>query len=280
MIKKPNFLYIGPDKTGSSWLFELLRSHPECFVPACKDIYFFDRHYSRGLDWYLSFFKNARASAKAIGELSHDYLFSEDAANRIAHDLPQVKLITSLRHPIERTYSHYLYMVRSGQTRLTFEEALILHPELIKNSMYYSHLSKYLELFPAYRIKVLWFDDLQTSPRKFAKECLEFLGIGEHPNFDYSKRIRQASVSRNYLLARLAKAGANSARELRLERLVGFIKHSRISSILYRPYAENEKPRMNKTTALRLLDLFSDDISRLECLVQADLLRWKRVDRP
>ena len=83
---KPNFLFIGPDKTGSSWLYQILRGHPECHVPELKDIYFFDRFYARGLDWYLSLFDSAAPGARAVGELSHDYLFSPAAAERIAKE--------------------------------------------------------------------------------------------------------------------------------------------------------------------------------------------------
>ena len=46
---KPNFIYIGPDKAGSSWLHEVLISHDGIFMPPAKDLYFFDRYYDRGL---------------------------------------------------------------------------------------------------------------------------------------------------------------------------------------------------------------------------------------
>ena len=158
---RPNFLYIGPDKSGSTWLFHVLSRHPECYVPAAKDIYFFDRYYDRGLEWYLSFFKDAPPKAKAIGELSHDYLFSAQAASRIARDLPCVRLVTNLRNPVERTFSHYLYLVRSGKTNQSFEIALEQFPELIDNSLYAKHLSAYFREFRRANIRVLFFDRLQ-----------------------------------------------------------------------------------------------------------------------
>lgn len=37
---KPNFIFIGPDKSGSSWLYNIFKAHPEIFVPEIKDIYF------------------------------------------------------------------------------------------------------------------------------------------------------------------------------------------------------------------------------------------------
>ncbi len=55
----PNFMYIGPDKAGSSWLHEVLLIHPQVYMPVAKDLYFFDRYYDRGMSWYLSQFEGA-----------------------------------------------------------------------------------------------------------------------------------------------------------------------------------------------------------------------------
>src|SRR5262245_51708602 len=96
-MHRPDFLFIGPDKCGSSWLFEVLRQHPLCFVPPAKDLYFFDRYYARGWAWYERHFAAAPTGCRARGELSHDYLFSPLAAERIAASLPEVRLLTILR---------------------------------------------------------------------------------------------------------------------------------------------------------------------------------------
>lgn len=274
-MKQPDFLFIGPDKTGSSWLYELLRRHPQCFVPKCKDIYFFDRHYRRGMDWYGSFFGDAPAGAKAVGELSHDYLFSEKAAERIWRELPQVRLIASLRNPAERTFSHYLYMIRSGRTRLPFDAALQEFPELIDNSLYHKHLSRYFERFDAAQIKVLWFDDLKDNPRRFGEECLDFLGLDRSHDFDYRTKVREASSPRSYWLAKALKMGADFARAMRMEQLVGAVKHGPLARALYRPYREGEKPVLSAAARARLEGIFADDIAQLERLLNVDLGHWQ-----
>ena len=40
MPRLPNFIYIGPDKAGSSWLHEVLIRHEQVFMPDAKDLYF------------------------------------------------------------------------------------------------------------------------------------------------------------------------------------------------------------------------------------------------
>ena len=190
----PDFLYIGPDKSGSSWLFEVLRQHPRCFVPPAKDLYFFDRHYSRGMDWYLRHFGVAPAGCTHCGELSHDYLFSAEAAARIARDLPAARLITILREPAERTFSHYLYLLRSGRTRLAFPEALDAFPELIRNSLYGQHLTAWLRVVDRSRLGVFFFDQLQSAPEALGAGILDFIGLPAEAGIDFHKRVLPAAA--------------------------------------------------------------------------------------
>ena len=74
MSGKPNFIYIGPDKAGSSWLHEVLLRHPQVFLSPAKDLYFFDRYYDRGIAWYLRQFDDAGPEHVVVGEVCQDYL--------------------------------------------------------------------------------------------------------------------------------------------------------------------------------------------------------------
>lgn len=270
----PNFLFIGPDKTGSSWMYEILKQHPNSYVPQCKDIYFFDRYYARGFDWYLSFFKEAGAQHLAVGELSHDYLFSRVAAERIKQDLPDVKLLTCLRHPVERTFSHYLFMIRSGRTRVPFHQALDDFPELINNSLYYKHLSQYFHLFKKEQIKVLFFQDLKSDSVQFARQFLDFLELPFVPDINYSQEVLAASRPRLFILARLAKMSANLARDLGFTNAVGRVKQSQWMQLLYKPLAPQEKPQMTAAESNDLLKAFRQDTLLLQDLLQVDLSDW------
>lgn len=270
---KPDFLFVGPDKTGSTWMYEILRRHPECYVPEVKDIYFFDRHYDRGMEWYLSFFADAPASARAVGELCHDYLFSEAAPRRIARDLPGVKILTCLRDPAERSFSHYLYMIRSGRTQLPFRRALDRYPELLENSRYHRHLSRYYDRMPAERIHVLWFRRLKEDARAFARDLFRCLGLTFVEDLPYDQRFLPASRPRFPLLALLMKKGADLARRLGLTRLVGRVKRHPAASALYEPYGE-EKPTLTLAGRRRVVEELRDDVRRLEALLDVELDGW------
>lgn len=270
----PNFLYIGPDKSGSSWLHVLLRSHSKVYVPSFKDIYFFDRYYDRGIDWYAGLFADCPADKQAVGEISHDYLFSPAAARRISEHIHGVRLLTILRDPVDRTFSQYLYFVRSGRTRVPFEEALEQFPELTNNSRYYQHLSVYFELFDREQIGVFWFSDLQRDARGFAESICAFLGIEFEPDLEYAAPVRQASRARSTILARMAKRGANLARGLGLPRLVGAVKHGAAGRWLFEPYKDGERPVINPATAADLRELYKPDVMRLQELLGTSLDSW------
>lgn len=273
-MRDPTFLFIGPDKSGSTWLHEILRGHPQCFVPMSKDLYFFDRYYERGLDWYRSQFRGASNSAVAIGEISHDYLFCKQAAQRIRRHLPGVKLLTCLRDPVDRTMSQYLYMRRNGLTRKPLREALEEFPFLVTNSLYHRHLSVYFDLFPESQIKILLFDDLKTSPRTFAADVFDSLDIDFVESLPYEVKSRPASKPRNVTLARFTKTLAGVARSAGLEDLVGWVKRGPVQRLLYKPYTESERPQPNREDTKLLAEAFGEDLTRLSELVQCELPSW------
>lgn len=67
-MKELDFVFIGSDKAGSTWLFNFLKSHNEVFVPAAKDLYYFDKYYQLGERWYQRQFRLALKGQK-IGEV-------------------------------------------------------------------------------------------------------------------------------------------------------------------------------------------------------------------
>ena len=52
----PDFLIIGAARCGTTSLYEYLVQHPNIVPATGKEVYFFDKKYSKGLNWYRSFF--------------------------------------------------------------------------------------------------------------------------------------------------------------------------------------------------------------------------------
>src|SRR5512143_2401645 len=140
----PDFLIIGPQRTGTTWLHAHLRFHPQIFLSEPKELYFFSslktrdpkRFVSDQLAWYLRFFRDPlwrRAAKTALclwkhrewyrpivrGEATASYAaLDADVIADIAALNPDVKAILMIRNPIERAWSHAKKdLVRNRQRR-------------------------------------------------------------------------------------------------------------------------------------------------------------------
>ena len=126
----PDFLIIGAQKCGTTFLYQLLVQHPYVKPAFAKEVHYFDLNYREGDDWYRSYFplQVPNNNKYITGESSPYYLFHPHAPRRASAVVPDAKLIALLRNPVDRAYSHYQHQVKrvKGERRetLTFEEAI------------------------------------------------------------------------------------------------------------------------------------------------------------
>ncbi len=262
----PNFIYIGPDKAGSSWLHEVLMAHPQVFMPEAKDLYFFDRYYERGLGWYLDQFDGAQESNRVIGEVCQDYLFEPNAPERIRNSLGEPRFMVTLRDPADRAYSSYLYMLKQGQKPGTFQEALRARPELLEHGRYATGLRRYSDVFGPEALYVAVFDDLVAAPQRFVAELLDWLGLDQMSLSEELLAARlPAARARSTNLSRLARAAADVARE-RFDgaNVVGRVKRSaRVQKLLYVPLGD-DRPTMTDADRAAVHQALADEVAQLD----------------
>ena len=119
----PDFLIIGAQKCGTSFLYRFLVEHPHVKSAFVKEVHYFDLNFAKGNHWYRSNFplqvRNTRTYI--TGEASPYYLFHPHAAKRASMVVPGAKLIILLRNPVDRAYSHCQHQVKrvGGETRET-----------------------------------------------------------------------------------------------------------------------------------------------------------------
>lgn len=270
-----DFIFLGPSKTASTWIYEAIRSHPGLFVPVTKDIYFFDKYYDKGIGWYEGFFKGAPAGS-LCGELSHDYFSSRNATRRIHAYNPGIKLICCLRNPFERAYSSYLHLVRVGLFSGSFEAALSELPFIVDEGRYYTNLRHILSLFERESVLVLDFDELEASPDLFARRIFGFLGVDEGfvPEVLHQK-INPARNARSATVARMAKQAALLIRHLGFPNLLGRMKHSRLVNwVVYRPEAD-AAPAESVASPEYLVRLYNAELDKLSRLLNFDYSKWR-----
>ena len=155
MRPDPDFLLIGAKRGGSTSFYYDLITHPQIALlfprpdrlpkaTATKGIHYFDSNYFRGRRWYASHLPSSRVRRQQqhevggrviTGEGSPYYLTHPAAPERVAADLPRVKLIAVLRDPVERAHSHWKERVREGMETLPFPVALEQEPERVGDAV-------------------------------------------------------------------------------------------------------------------------------------------------
>ncbi len=175
----PNFLIIGAEKAATTWLARCLAEHRSIFVPPEKELFFFSTRFERGLDWYASHFRDWSGEAR-VGEATPVYLGHPQAPQRIRTTLGEVQLIVSLRQPVDRAYSAYWHNLRRGRISPDSEFNSCLESdawEIRSRGEYFTHVARYLQVFPRDRLLVLLYDRIQEDSARELRRCLEFLGV-------------------------------------------------------------------------------------------------------
>jgi hypothetical protein len=133
---RPSFIILGAQRAGTTTLYRVLSEHPAVVRPTVsKGIGYFDLRYARGPRWYAGHFPLTRMARRQHGpgaaafESSGYYLFHPLAAERIARDLPDVRVVVMVREPVERAYSAHKHELQRGFETEEFEQAVALEEE-------------------------------------------------------------------------------------------------------------------------------------------------------
>jgi hypothetical protein len=271
----PNFLIIGAAKAGTTSLYHYLRQHPDVFMSAVKEPrYYWQEGVAEGRleifgrEAYERLFDDV-TSQRAVGEATTHYLNSPTAPERIAADLPEVKLIVSLRNPADRAYSSYLGRLQGGEERCGVEEAMKPGSYYVESSRYHASLSRYFESFARDRIKVILFDDLVANPRAVMQELFEFLGVDATFDVDVNATHNRAAVPRWRVANQvLLKTG------LFVHRLLpSAMRNTGITSWIQRLFLRRPEP-LAADLRRQLLEYFRDDIGQTAELIGRPLAHW------
>jgi hypothetical protein len=208
---KPDFVIIGAQRSGTTSLYRYLAQHPQ-MAPTLvsKGVHYFDTEFGRGAGWYrghfpLEAYRRLRGNLRT-GEASPYYLYHPLAPRRIAHELPDVRLVAMLRDPVSRAYSHFQHERQGGFERLpTFEEAIDAEPSRLAgeeermradpgyNSFEHQHhsylargryieqLRRWWELFDKDRILIVRSEDFFANLDGELERVQRFLGLEPRP---------------------------------------------------------------------------------------------------
>jgi hypothetical protein len=184
-----------------------------------------------------------------------------------------MKIIVTVRNPVERALSHFLWLLRNGVAAGSFGEAIANREYgLLERGRYFEKLAPYLELFPTGQIKVLIFEDLRKDANAYGEAFLRFIGVDPKvPAFDSARFQLEASAPRSKLVAQVLKSGATLARRIGRPWWVQAVKESIVPALAYRRLTAEEKPTLSANDRTRLQDYFRQDVGRLSQYIGRDL---------
>jgi Sulfotransferase domain len=174
-------------RCGSTWLYEVLKLHPDIQLSAAKemDFFFMRQMLQHDLDWYEAHFKpnNGTRPRPVRGEISPLYARLKPwQVNRIADLLPNLRIILTLRHPIERIWSQALYEFgyrkRRNVCQITSVEFL-RQVERARNKLssdYCRTIEIWSKAFGREALHIDFFDRLRDDPESYVDGILRHIG--------------------------------------------------------------------------------------------------------
>lgn len=282
----PNFLIIGAPKAGTTSLKYGLADHPDVFMAPDKPVsepHFLSYEDDQWPDWavkdqatYEALFDNA-GNAKAVGEKSTWYLFSEAAPQKAARLLPDVKVIAVLRDPVVRAYSSYRFNLQLGmESSDSFDQAVARETKRIERGcgfdkrymragLYAQQLERWFEAIGRERVLVLIFEDLMDDPAVHLQQSCEFLGIDNVRAVEPSHRNKTQKVRSPKVLRMVNKARSE------LGWLPGPIKRLAVNTVNRMNSSNDPAPEFSPETARVLAEQYREDVAKLSGFIDRDL---------
>jgi hypothetical protein len=295
VMTMPNFLIIGAARSGTTALYRYLKQHPQIYMSAVKEPSFFavpeqepgaipstdekaGRLARRPLEVvritdpevYSALFREVGGEV-AIGEASASYLITPTAPERIKHYLPEVRLIAILRNPVDRAYSaHSLRWLYAGQERAGFGQAI----RDIYWGFYYTHLERYFALFERAQIRIYLYEDFRADPAAVLQDIFQFLGVCDTFAPDLTVHYNVGGLAKNRVWGAVLK-GLGPVASLCRPLVPAAVRPGVVDMFHHlQRRAFVRPPPLESAARAELIDIYREDILKLQDLLQRDLSAW------
>ena len=195
----PDFLVIGAQKAGSTWIYDRLKEHPEVFMPKAVELLYFNKPDYADPKLREAYFENFSGAGgfKRVGEKTPGYFWTTDRTRSTTqppqnfnNNIPasvkdvlgdKVDFIASLRHPVWRAISAFGHHAK--RDRIDPEKPLrdVAHGlGILDIGFYGAHLDAWVSAVGKDRLEVLIFeDDIVDDPINGFRKLCKFLKVDE-----------------------------------------------------------------------------------------------------
>jgi hypothetical protein len=204
-VAGPTFLGIGAQKAGTTWLYGMLRRHPDIGMPEQKELHFWDRHEPEpaAVDRYRDSFAGLRGRAR--GEITPSYaILPIERIAAVHRHLPELRFLFVMRNPIERAWSQArMELARALHRGEAIPErawsqwlmAQLGSAGSLQRGDYAACLRNWFKHYPRDRFLVTVHEENHWSPREFLADCARHLGV----DADFYASLTSASLEETVL---------------------------------------------------------------------------------
>ncbi|WP_251941171.1 sulfotransferase domain-containing protein [Salinibacter ruber] len=270
-----SFVAVGPQRTGTTWLYEMLRCHSQiCMPEAVKETMFFDKRFGRGIEWYTTYFDYGREE-QINGEIAPTYFDVAEVPKRIRKIASDCEIIIGLRHPAERAFSLYLHHLRKGRVPNSFWEAVKEKPRIITAGHYSKHIPRWRSFFEERQIHFVFLSDIKSEPEEVLDQVCRYLKVKPmRPPRQTSEKVNAASMPRSLFFARAVSFLTTMLHALGFHRIVELGKKLGLRKLAYSG-AEEEMPVLRGESRKQLIDEYEEDIEYVERITGRCLTHWR-----
>lgn len=283
------FIGIGMPRAGTTWMSKCLDEHPEICLSHPKETDFFNILIDQGknISDYERFYSHCNAGVPVKGEFSVAYFKSNECLKRIKEAYPDIKILISLRNPMERAFSHYTYRKKKVGMKEDFLTAIKNDTNGVRSmGMYDEVLERVYNIFDPENVLVLIHDDYKIDPEKLIQSIYSFLKVD--PTF-IPKILRMGvntTQNVNFRLPVVQKWQANLrtyikrhsffSRFIPVLKALGLSKlNQKVENLNRDTMGGRKQDGLHEEERNTLYDIYASDIALLEKRLGRDLYIWK-----
>jgi Sulfotransferase domain len=307
----PDFFIVGHHKCGTTALYEMLRSHPDIYMPDVKEPSFFgdprvlnqpSSPLPKTLDEYLSLFAAAEPRQR-VGEATPSYLASDTAARRIDEVQPEARIVAILREPASFLRSFHLQCVENhAEPETDFRRALALEglrregkalprDAVVPEELFYMDRVRYVEqlrryhaVFPREQVLVIIYEDFRRDNEATLRQVLRFLGVDDRTlpeavQANPSVRVRSQLLSQAVRSAYLGRGPAARVGRAAIKKLTPRRLRHRALTATRRRILYGKPSRPDEDLTIELQRRCKAEVASLSDYLERDLIaQWGYED--
>jgi hypothetical protein len=293
----PNLFVVGAPKCGTTTLYNYLSAHSAILMSKIKEPAFFDKDSffdsndeARAQEWskYLALFDRDDTEKKIryLGDATPTMVFPKMVSRIRKMCGGDVKIIISMRNPVDRAYSHYWHGYRLGLEKGHPDSELFQEEDpasiqdtgrfpkyYVLTGRYWMHIDRFVETFGRENVLLLNFDEIIENPDGAMDKVWSFLNLS--PVTVQEKRSNPSQAPRFPQIQRFL-ATDSSVKNVIKKFLPSALRQKVASIVTSKNVREFKYPPMSSGLRTRLENYYEQDNDILAAKYGFDVSGWSK----